>query len=65
MTKIEIYRNKKREWCWRAKRNGRIVADGGEGYRRVGPLYGALRGLFKSIAENKVRVFMGKEEVTF
>ena len=33
--KASIYQDKKREWRWRIKaRNGRIVADSGEGYRR-------------------------------
>lgn len=30
---IEIYRDARGEWRWRAvARNGRIIADGGEGY---------------------------------
>ena len=62
MTTIEIYRNKKREWCWRAKRKGRIVADGGESYKRVASVYKALAGLFTSIQDNKVRMLQeGKE----
>lgn len=33
--KIEIYKDDNGEWRWRLKaRNGRIVADSGEGYRR-------------------------------
>jgi len=33
--KLEIYRDGRREWCWRLRAsNGRIVADSGEGYRR-------------------------------
>lgn len=33
--KFHIYRDKKREWRWRLKaRNGRIIADSGEGYKR-------------------------------
>jgi len=32
--KIEIYKDKKKEWRWRLKaKNGRIVAVCGEGYR--------------------------------
>ena len=35
--KLEIYRDGRREWRWRLKAsNGRIMADGGEGYRRLG-----------------------------
>ena len=33
--KVEYYRDAKGEWRWRMKaRNGRIVADGAEGYKR-------------------------------
>ena len=39
--KFHIYQDKRGEWRWRLKaRNGRIVADSGEGYVRKG---GALR----------------------
>jgi len=34
-SKLEIYRDARREWRWRLKAsNGRIMADSGEGYRR-------------------------------
>src|SRR5919109_2724100 len=33
-TNFELYRDKIGEWRWRARRAGRIVADGGEGYKR-------------------------------
>jgi uncharacterized protein YegP (UPF0339 family) len=33
--KIEMYVDKKGEWRWRfVARNGRIIADSGEGYKR-------------------------------
>lgn len=33
--KFHIYRDKKHEWRWRLKsRNGKIIADSGEGYKR-------------------------------
>ncbi len=43
--KIEIYKDRKAEWRWRARaRNGKIVADSGEGYkRRLGAVKAALR----------------------
>ena len=31
---LEFYRDKKREYRWRFKINGRIMADSGEGYTR-------------------------------
>jgi uncharacterized protein YegP (UPF0339 family) len=35
--KIEIYRDRKREWRWRIKaRNGRIVGASSEGFNRRG-----------------------------
>lgn len=35
MRRVEIYRDKAGQWRWRAvSRNGRILADAGEGYRR-------------------------------
>lgn len=43
-TTIEIYKDRKREWRWRALRKGRIVADSGEGYeKRVSCLRSFLR----------------------
>ena len=35
-----IYKDRRGEWRWRAKRSGRIIADSGEGYKRKS---GALR----------------------
>ena len=33
--KIEVYKDKKGEWRWRVRaRNGRVLADSGEGYKR-------------------------------
>lgn len=34
--KFFLYRDKKKEWRWRLKSKGRIIADSGEGYRRRG-----------------------------
>lgn len=31
---VEVYRDSKREWRWRAWRKGRNVANSGEGYKR-------------------------------
>lgn len=34
--RVEFYRDASRQWRWRAKAaNGRVVADGGEGYGRL------------------------------
>ena len=34
--KFFLYRDGKKEWRWRLKSKGRIIADSGEGYRRRG-----------------------------
>lgn len=35
MLRIIVYKDRKKEWRWRIKsRNGRILADSGEGYKR-------------------------------
>lgn len=38
MRSVVFYRDKKREWRWRyLNRGGKILADSGEGYKRLGP----------------------------
>lgn len=34
--KFTLYKDRKKEWRWRLVKNGRIVADSGEGYKRKG-----------------------------
>ena len=42
--KLFVYRDRKREWRWRmVGPNGRIVADSGEGYKRLTGLLTGLR----------------------
>jgi uncharacterized protein YegP (UPF0339 family) len=41
---LEIYRDKKKMWRWRLKsRNNRILADGGEGYKRKSGVLHAVK----------------------
>lgn len=48
--KITVYRDGRKEWRWRARtRNGRIVAEGGEGYKRRAALLSSLRSFMKVI----------------
>ena len=50
MPQFEVYKGKNGSWYWRLlSRNGRIIADGGQGYTRK---EGALKGLnvVKSLA---------------
>ena len=63
MTTIEIYRNKKREWCWRAKRKGRIVADGGESYKRRASMLKSLDALLCSIQCGEARIVEDGKEI--
>lgn len=44
---VEIYRNRKKEFFWRARsRNGKIIAVGGEGYKRKGACLSIVKKLF-------------------
>lgn len=49
MTTFEIYKDRKKEWRWRAKRKGRIVADSGEGYNQRANCRKSLMALIRSI----------------
>ena len=45
--KFVVYKDKKNEWRWTLKaRNGKVVADGGEGYKKRGGATRAVRTLF-------------------
>jgi len=47
MVTIEIYKDKRGEWRWRARaQNARALADSGEGYKRRAALPRALDRLF-------------------
>lgn len=53
---LQFYRDKAGEWRWRASKNGRILADSGEGYKR---LAGAVRG-WNSVAKYEARILNGR-----
>lgn len=45
---FSFFRNAKLEWCWRLRaRNGRIVAIGGEGYKRLAGAIKTARKVFE------------------
>lgn len=46
--KFTLYKDKAGEWRWHleSRRNGRIVADGGEGYKRFSSMTRTLRRIF-------------------
>lgn len=48
-TKVYLYKAKNREWRWRIKRAGRIVAESGEGYKRKAGAKKSLDALLTSI----------------
>lgn len=58
--RIEIYQDKKGEWRWRmVSSNGRIMADGAEGYsRRINAVRGAER-FRKAAAKATINYEMG------
>lgn len=44
---FETYRDRKREWRWRLRhRNGRIVAEGGEGYKSHATMKRSVQRMF-------------------
>lgn len=48
--RLRVYRDKAGEWRWRVfSRNGRIMADSGEGYRRQSSCRDAARKLFAGL----------------
>lgn len=47
--KFTLYRDQAGEWRWRLRaKNGRIVAEGGEGYKRYSAMVRTLNGLFET-----------------
>jgi len=49
--KLIVYKDKRGEFRWKAKRSGRIVAEGGEGYNRRQKLTRTLENFLKSIGK--------------
>ena len=47
--KLTVWKDKKGEFRWHAKRAGRIVAESGEGYKRVQACTKALCNMIRSI----------------
>ncbi len=55
--KLIIYKDRKSEWRWRAlARNGRIVADSGEGYIRKSDAVRGLERLAKAFALQPIAI---------
>jgi len=56
-TKFYIFTDDKGEWRWHARRNGRIVADSGEGYCSKAKLKKSLDNFLLSITSIRYQIF--------
>lgn len=59
MIKFHIYeggREGNRQWYWRARRNGRTVADGGEGYYNKANAKRAVQRFIKGVQTDECRI---------
>jgi len=52
---VEFYRDRAKEWRWRMKRSGRVVADSAEGYSRKDKAARAVRSIGRAFATSIVR----------
>lgn len=50
--KFEVYEDMNSELRWRVKRNGRIIAEASEGYKRKSTMLKSLKHLIAGIQEN-------------
>lgn len=55
--KIEIYRDKAKEYRWRIRAsNGRVLADSAEGYKRRGGAFRGMRAVVIAISDGRFEV---------
>lgn len=47
--KLEVYKDRKKEWRWHIKRCGRIIAESGEGYKRKGTMMRVFHRMIENI----------------
>lgn len=53
--KLEVYRDAKGEWRWRLRhRNGNVMADSAEGYKRRSRCVNAFASVQRACANDKV-----------
>lgn len=56
---IQIYRGRNRQWFWRLRAaNGKIIADGAEGYARTGNALRAAVGVLTVVRREPVVIQM-------
>jgi uncharacterized protein YegP (UPF0339 family) len=52
---LEMYRDRKRDFRWRLRaRNGKIVAESGEGYKRIRSLLKSYYSIAKAFRVNSI-----------
>jgi uncharacterized protein YegP (UPF0339 family) len=49
--KLETYQDGIAEWRWRLIRNGRVVCDSGEGYKRRSTMLRTIKNLARDISK--------------
>lgn len=55
--KFHVYKDKAGEWRWKLKaRNGRVVADSGEGYKRKAAAIKTLTSIIESINSDEYKL---------
>jgi uncharacterized protein YegP (UPF0339 family) len=55
--KFEVYQGKDKKWYWRAiANNGKIIADGGQGYASKGNVLNAIRSFVRQIKSNEIPI---------
>lgn len=54
--KIEVYKDDRGEWRWRTKRNGMIVMDSGESYKRKSTMLKTLKHFIQAVQENSFMI---------
>lgn len=55
--KFELYKDKAGEWRWRlVAKNGKTIADSGEGYNGPGNVRRALKGFRKAVGDAEIVV---------
>ena len=57
--KIELYRDSKREWRWRFRAvNGRIQADGAEGYHTLAGVKKGVHSVIECLSQNTFQIIV-------
>ena len=64
-SKLEIYKDNSGEWRWRLKAsNGRIVATGGEGYKRHSSCHSSMLNVWGTFASDDFEIIDEKDDAS-